>query len=259
MDGEPAFIRLAGVGLQHPGARQPALAGIDLAIEPGEFLSVLGPSGCGKSTLLRLIAGLLAPTLGSVEVPRDPAHPPAMVFQGPTLLPWSNVLANVALPLRLAGVAAGAARERALAMLARVGLANAATLMPHALSGGMQMRVSIARALVTGPSLLLMDEPFAALDEILRLQMDLELLALWQERGMSVVFVTHSIQEAVFLSQRVVTLGGAPAGVTSSLAITAPFPRSAQFLHSPEFAQLARHLQATLLGASVQATTRSPA
>ncbi|HSS85475.1 MAG TPA: ABC transporter ATP-binding protein, partial [Reyranella sp.] len=179
-----------------------ALADVSLDVEAGEFLSVLGPSGCGKSTLLRLIAGLIQPSGGTIESSASKAEL-GFVFQEPTLMPWATALANVALPLKLHGVAPGERAARAAEALANIGLKGFERTWPRELSGGMKMRVSIARALVTEPRLLLMDEPFAALDEITRHRLNADLLELWQRSKVTVVFVTHSVFESVFLSQRI--------------------------------------------------------
>ena len=192
-----------------------ALARLDLDVRSGEFVSLLGPSGCGKSTALRIVAGLSEPTSGTVEWLEAEAARAAgprrigFVFQEPTLMPWATVAANVRLPLKLAGLEPSA-QARVDAALARVGLSGFAQSYPRELSGGMKMRTSIARALVTEPTLLLMDEPFAALDEITRFRLNNDLLALWQSLGKTVVFVTHSVFESVYLSQRVIVMTSRP-------------------------------------------------
>jgi len=179
---------------------------LDLSIASGEFLAILGPSGCGKSTLLRMIARLLEPDAGSVTISPDDRFQTAYVFQDAHLLPWRNVLDNAALPLELMGVARDERHARARAALRETELTEAENRYPAELSGGMRMRVSLARALVTSPRLLLLDEPFAALDEMTRFRLDLRLRQLWASRGMTVIFVTHSISEAVFLANRAVVL-----------------------------------------------------
>jgi len=216
-----------------------ALEDASLDIEAGEFLSVLGPSGCGKSTLLRLIAGLTDPTTGAIEWPGGRPDL-GFVFQEPTLMPWTTALANVALPLKLRGVARSEREARAAEALAGVGLKGFEKSYPRELSGGMKMRVSIARALVTAPKLLLMDEPFAALDEITRRRLNTDLLELWQRTRFTAVFVTHSVFESVFLSQRIVVMTARPGRVRSELAIPAPYPRSESFGTSADYAALCR-------------------
>jgi NitT/TauT family transport system ATP-binding protein len=222
-----------------------ALGGASLDIEAGEFLSVLGPSGCGKSTLLRLIAGLAEPSAGTIEWPQGRPDL-GFVFQEPTLMPWTTALANVALPLKLRGLARSEREARAAEALAGVGLKGFEKSYPRELSGGMKMRVSIARALVTGPRLLLMDEPFAALDEITRRKLNTDLLELWQRTRFTAVFVTHSVFESVFLSQRIVVMSARPGRVRSELTIPAPYPRSETFGTSADYAALCRLTSAQL-------------
>ncbi|MEE2681459.1 MAG: ATP-binding cassette domain-containing protein [Planctomycetota bacterium] len=196
--------------LVYPNGHQ-ALDEVSFELEPGGFLALTGPSGCGKTSVLQMLAGLLRPTAGSVRVEgQDPSRVDgiACCFQDPRLLPWRSVGANVALPLELAGVPGSDRTDRATEALARVGLEQVADRLPHQLSGGMRMRVSIARALVVRPRLLLLDEPFGALDEVTREQLDDELLRLWDEDRMTVVIVTHSLREAVYLAQRVVVMAG---------------------------------------------------
>ena len=221
-----------------------ALDGITLDIETGEFLSVLGPSGCGKSTLLRLIAGLAPASAGTIEWQKGewPEGKPDLgfVFQEPTLMPWATALANVALPLRLHGVARSEREARAAEALDHVGLKGFERTWPRELSGGMKMRVSIARALVTAPRLLLMDEPFAALDEITRHRLNADLLELWQRSRFTAVFVTHSVFESVFLSQRIAVMAARPGRVVSELAIKTPYPRGEAFRTSPDYAACCR-------------------
>ena len=205
-------VDLHGISRVFPGPVA-ALDPIDLHIPGGQFLAMIGPSGCGKSTLLRIIAGLDKPTTGTLQAgPSGPGHPAkiAYVFQDAHLLPWRNVLRNVALPLELMGVSKSHRNESAIAAIEQVGLADALRRYPAQLSGGMRMRVSLARALVTNPDLLLLDEPFAALDEITRQQLDEQLHELWRSRGMTVIFVTHSIIEAAFLAQRAIVLTRRP-------------------------------------------------
>jgi NitT/TauT family transport system ATP-binding protein len=224
-----------------------AIRGVNLEVAAGEFVSLLGPSGCGKSTLLRIIAGLIEPSSGSVEWPGSgravPGAPPrslGFVFQDPTLLPWASALRNVMLPLRLAGVASEQAQARAAEMMALVGLAGFERAYPRELSGGMRMRVSIARALVTRPDILLMDEPFAALDEITRHKLNDDLLALWWRHRFTVIFVTHSVFESVYLSARLVVMAARPGRVMADFPVDAPYPRDSLFRTSAEYAQLCR-------------------
>ena len=222
-----------------------ALDGASLDIEAGEFLSVLGPSGCRKSTLLRLIADLAEPTAGAIDWPHGRPDL-GFVFQEPTLMPWTTALTNVALPLKLRGVVRSEREARAAEALAGVGLQGFEKSYPRELSGGMKMRVSIARALVTAPKLLLMDEPFAALDEITRRRLNTDLLELWQRTRFTAVFVTHSVFESVFLSQRIVVMSARPGRVRSELAIPAPYPRSEAFGTSADYAALCRLTSAQL-------------
>ena len=209
---------------------------------------MLGPSGCGKSTLLKIVAGLLRPTSGSVTLMRQEIRGPrrdvGMVFQQPTLLPWQTVLDNVLLPVRTLGLDAASGRARALALLELVGLADFAGHYPFELSGGMQQRVGIARGLVHEPNLLLMDEPFAALDAMSREFMMGELQRIWMAAGKSVVFITHSIPEAVFLSDRVVVLSRRPGRVIREMAIDLPRPRTLETMAMPEFAKYTHELRA---------------
>jgi NitT/TauT family transport system ATP-binding protein len=235
-----SVVSLRGIGKTF-GTGTLALDGFDLDIREGEFLSLLGPSGCGKSTALRIIAGLSEPSRGKVVWPSADATPKniGFVFQEPTLMPWTTVFSNVYLPLKLAGIDRQTAGPRVMDVLARVGLADFAQAYPRELSGGMRMRVSIARALVTSPRLLLMDEPFAALDEITRFKLNDDLIALWRELGMTVVFVTHSVFESVYLSNRIVVMTGRPGRVSSELAVHAP-ARDAQFRTSADYAGFCR-------------------
>jgi NitT/TauT family transport system ATP-binding protein len=230
-----------------------AIRGVDLDLRGGEFVSLLGPSGCGKSTLLRIIAGLGAPSAGTVDWPTAShdasgrSHPDlGFVFQDPTLMPWSNTLKNVMLPLTLAGTSDREAAARAAEMLALVGLKGFEKSYPRELSGGMKMRVSIARALVTNPKILLMDEPFAALDEITRHKLNDDLLELWWRNRFTAVFVTHSVFESVYLSQRIVVMAARPGRVMADLVNDAPYPRDHLFRTSAEYAHLCRVASETL-------------
>ncbi len=229
-----------------------ALGSASLDIAAGEFLSVLGPSGCGKSTLLRLIAGLAEPSAGTIEWPQGRPDL-GFVFQEPTLMPWTTALGNVALPLKLRGQARSEREARAAEALAGVGLKGFEKSYPRELSGGMKMRVSIARALVTAPKLLLMDEPFAALDEITRRKLNTDLLELWQRTRFTAVFVTHSVFESVFLSQRIAVMSARPGRVRSELAIPAPYPRVEAFGTSADYAALCRLASAQLSDAMAAA------
>jgi NitT/TauT family transport system ATP-binding protein len=220
-----------------------ALDGFDLDVSPGEFVSLLGPSGCGKSTALRIVAGLSAPTAGTVQWPDDNAGGAGeigFVFQEPTLMPWANVAANVRLPLELGEADDAQVRASVTKVLERVGLAGFAQSYPRELSGGMRMRTSIARALVTEPRLLLMDEPFAALDEITRFKLNNDLLALWLDQRRTVIFVTHSVFESVYLSQRIVVMAPRPGRVFAEIAIPAPYPRDERFRTSADYAGFCR-------------------
>ena len=220
-----------------------ALRGFDLAVRDGEFVSLLGPSGCGKSTALRIIAGLSAASKGAVEWPggaEGAAGRIGFVFQEPTLMPWADIAANVRLPLTLSHADDTSARQAVAQALVRVGLADFARAYPRELSGGMKMRASIARALATEPQLLLMDEPFAALDEITRFKLNNDLLTLWQELRRTVIFVTHSVFESVYLSQRIVVMTPRPGRVFAEIAIPAPYPRDERFRTSADYAGFCR-------------------
>jgi NitT/TauT family transport system ATP-binding protein len=215
-------------------ARGRALGPFSLAVRESETVALVGPSGCGKSTALRLLAGLEAPSRGAVR--RTPGRgETAVVFQAPTLAPWLTARANAALPLELAGVAAVEARRRAGEALARVGLAGAEAARPAQLSGGMAMRVSLARALVTEPKLLLLDEPFAALDEITRRALADDVLKLWQGLQPAIVFVTHNVEEAVYMASRVVVMSGGPGRLADEVKVEGPLPRPAGFRTTPAF------------------------
>jgi len=252
-----SLIELRRVGKTFANGTQ-ALAGMSLSIEQGEFVSLLGPSGCGKSTVLRMIAGLAEPSSGEIvggagKGARRDAHDIGFVFQEPTLMPWAPVLDNVMLPLKLKREPPGAAREQVGQALAMVGLEKFARSYPRELSGGMKMRVSIARALITRPKLLLMDEPFAALDEMTRLKLNDDLLRLWQEFGLTIVFVTHSVYESVYLSSRVVVMAARPGRVVADEKIDAPYPRDEEFRLSPAYAAACRRVSQALHGAAAPA------
>jgi len=235
-----------------------ALRDVSLELGRGQFVSLLGPSGCGKSTLLKLISGLGGASTGSIEWldaggrPSAPRPGLSFVFQEPTLMPWATVLRNVTLPLRLNGEPRGRNIERARQALASVGLSGFEKAYPRELSGGMRMRVSIARALVTRPQILLMDEPFAALDEITRLRLNDDLLELWQAEGFSVVFVTHSVFESVFLSQRIVVLAARPGRISADLRIDDAYPRPRSFRTSAAYAAHCDEVSAALEASMAQ-------
>jgi NitT/TauT family transport system ATP-binding protein len=255
-DRPPAVEVLSAEKVFANGTR--GLAPIDLTIADGEFLTLIGPSGCGKSTLLKLIANLIEPSDGRLlwwrgefgQVGQD-GRRFAFVFQEPTLMPWARVDANVRLPLELAGVANAKAAPVVAEAIERVGLSKFARNFPRQLSGGMKMRVSIARALVTNPNLLLMDEPFGALDEFTRNKLDADLIRLWWERKLTTVFVTHSIYEAVFLSTRIIVMAASPGRIFRTMTIDQPQPRDEGFRDSPKFAAYCRELSTWLAEASL--------
>jgi len=227
-----------------------ALDPIDLVIREGEFVTLIGPSGCGKSTLLRLIAGLVQPSAGDIRLsPEARSAGLAFVFQNPTLMPWANVERNVRLPLDLSGVERAQAQDKVRHVLQLVGLNDFARFYPRELSGGMQMRASIARALVTGSRLLLMDEPFGALDEITRNRLDRDLSELRAREKLTVLFVTHSIYEAVFLSSRVLVMSTRPGRILKEVAIDEPHLRHGAFRSSEKFARLSAGLSGMLAAA----------
>jgi NitT/TauT family transport system ATP-binding protein len=231
-----------------------ALDHFNFTLGNGEFVALLGPSGCGKSTVLRLIAGLTAPSRGAVrrawdgdrKANRRASPPVSCVFQEPTLMPWASVWNNVFLPLRLQGERRAAATARVSEALSLVGLSEFARAYPRELSGGMKMRASIARALVTRPQLLLLDEPFAALDEITRSRLNDDVLALWREQRWSVLFITHSVYEAVYLSTRVVVMSPRPGRVVDEIAIDLPEVRTAGTRSSPRYVDLCRQASEAL-------------
>ncbi len=250
----PSVVALKGVGKTF-GNGVKALEGIDLDIRDREFVSLLGPSGCGKSTALRIVAGLTEPSAGLVSWRgRDAMRPGrsgdiGFVFQDATLMPWTSVTGNVRLPLKLRGIAASEAAADIADALRRVGLSDFANAFPRELSGGMKMRVSIARALVTRPKLLLMDEPFAALDEITRFRLNNDLLGVWQsmdESGGTVAFVTHSVFESVFLSNRIVVMTPRPGRIFTEIAIGEPYPRHESFRTSASYAAYCRKVSEAL-------------
>ena len=231
----PTAIETREISRLFPGGTL-ALDRLSLSITRGDFVAVLGPSGCGKSTLLRLIAGLDRPTGGTLSIAESMQKKMAYVFQDAHLLPWRNVLRNVALPLELAGTNSAQRRDKALAAIEQVGLLDAIDRYPAQLSGGMRMRVSLARAMVTEPQLLLLDEPFAALDEITRQRLDEQLRELWISQKITIVFVTHSTAEAVFLAQRAMLLSARPGKIILDRQIELPDQRTAALRGTPAFA-----------------------
>jgi NitT/TauT family transport system ATP-binding protein len=249
-DAEGLAVSLRGVTKAY-GNGVMALGPFDLDVRRGEFVSLLGPSGCGKSTALRLIAGLAAPTTGSVQVSHPAGderagHAIGFVFQEPTLMPWTSVRENVRLPLKLSHVAKAEADALVSEALSRVGLIDFADAYPRELSGGMKMRASLARALVTDPDILLMDEPFAALDEITRFRLNNDLLTLWHSLGKTVIFVTHSVFESVYLSQRVVVMTARPGRICADVRIETSEPRTEEFRTSAGYAAYCREVSGAL-------------
>ena len=254
-DPRDAVVRIAALDKEFgtgQGIRTTALSGIELTIGRGEFVSLIGPSGCGKSTLLRLIGDLTAPTAGSVEVNGKPAHAArlgreyGMVFQAPVLFEWRSVEENVKLPLELLGMGRSERDVRAREMLALVELSDFARHHPHQLSGGMQQRVAIARALALQPAIMLMDEPFGALDEMTRERMNAEVLRIWQRTGTTIVFVTHSIPEAVFLSTRVVVMSARPGRITRVVEVPLPQPRGEETREDARYFQVVTEVREAL-------------
>ena len=254
---EPAAFSETGLAVSLRGVTKVydsgvmALGPLDLDVSKGEFVSLLGPSGCGKSTALRLIAGLSAPTSGTVGVSHRAGqaragHSIGFVFQEPTLMPWASVRENVRLPLKLAHAPVAEANARISEALAQVGLTEFAGAFPRELSGGMKMRVSLARALVTDPDILLMDEPFAALDEITRFRLNNDLLSLWRNLRKTVIFVTHSVFESVYLSQRVIAMTSRPGRLNAEVRIDAPEPRGEDFRTSADYAGYCRKVSNAL-------------
>jgi NitT/TauT family transport system ATP-binding protein len=230
-----------------------ALEGVSFDIQAGNFVSLVGPSGCGKSTLLKIVSGLLAPSSGAISVSDKPVEGPleqvGMVFQSPVLLKWRPVLGNVLLPVEFAKLDIDSHRERARGLLKLVGLEGFEEMYPHQLSGGMQQRVSLCRALVTDPHLLLMDEPFGALDAMTRDELDIELLRIWEEKKKTVLFVTHSIQEAVFLSDQVLVMSARPGRLLEQIAIQLPRPRTMEMMSGTKFGEYTLRIR-SLLGST---------
>jgi len=255
MTGRAPVVRISGVDKTFTAGGRvvtTALSGIDLEIGRGEFVSLIGPSGCGKSTLLRVIGDLTSPTRGTVEVNGKAAHSArlgreyGMVFQAPVLFEWRTVEENVKLPLELLGMDRSERDARARTMLDLVELADFTRHRPYQLSGGMQQRVAIARALALEPAILLMDEPFGALDEMTRERMNTEVLRIWQQTGTTVVFVTHSIPEAVFLSTRVVVMSARPGRITRVVDVPLPHPRNEETREDPRYFRLVTEVREAL-------------
>ena len=248
--GSAPLFRADNLAVTYASSRGPvkALEGLSATLGQGEFLSVLGPSGCGKSTLLKVVAGLLKPSAGSVTLRGAPITGPrpdvGIVFQQPTLLPWQTALDNVLLPVRTMGLDLQAGREKAAELLRLVGLEKFSAHYPNELSGGMQQRVGIARGLVHDPALLLMDEPFAALDAMTREHMMMELQRIWITAQKSVLFITHSIPEAVFLSDRIAVMSPRPGRLLQLMDVDLPRPRDIATMASPRFAELCNELRA---------------
>ena len=249
-----SVVKLDNVTKTFPKGNVTALEDIDLEIAPGEFVSLIGPSGCGKSTMLRVIGDLVRPTRGTVEVNGKPApraradHDYGMVFQDSVLFDWRTVAKNVALPLEMLGWSRPKRKERVEEMLRLVELQGFGDHHPWQLSGGMQMRVAIARALSFEPALLLMDEPFGALDEMTRERLNIELLDIWRRTGSTVVFVTHSISEAVFLSTRVVVMSPRPGRIAGLVSVDLPQPRTVDTREEPRFFELVTEVRELLRG-----------
>jgi NitT/TauT family transport system ATP-binding protein len=248
---QPVF-RLDGVHLSYPSRRGAvaALEDIGITARPGEFLAVVGPSGCGKSTLLKLVSGLLKPTRGSVRLNGTPVTGPSpevgVVFQSPLLMPWRNVLANILLPIEIRGLSMAEYEPRARALIELVGLSGFADRHPYELSGGMQQRVGLCRALVHDPELLLMDEPFGALDAMTRELMNAELQRIWMERRKTVLLITHSISEAVYLADRILVMGPRPGRIIGEIMVDMPRPRTLDMTESVEFARIANQVRRAL-------------
>lgn len=251
-----AFRDVGQVFTTEDGRPVRALRDLSFTVAQHEFVSVLGPSGCGKSTLLRLLAGLITPTEGGIEINGDPVRAPrdeiGIVFQRPVLLPWLTIAQNVTFPRKhKLGVTTAQDRDRAAALLRLVGLEDFADRRPDALSGGMQQRAAIARALLLDPEILLMDEPFSALDALTRDEMSFELLRIWADRPKTVLFITHSIPEALLLSDRLIIMSGRPGAVREEIAVPFARPRTLATLSDPRFTELANHIRHALFSRPV--------
>ncbi len=248
----PPLVRIDGVEKVYDGRQGPvrAVASATLDVMRGEFVSLLGPSGCGKSTLLMMIAGLERPTRGAIVLDDTPVLAPrrdiGIIFQDATLLPWKSTLDNVLFPIRILRLPVARYRERARELLAMVGLTGFEEHKPGQLSGGMRQRVAICRALIHDPAILLMDEPFSALDAITRDQMNVALAGIMERTAKTVIFVTHSIREAVFLSDRVVVMGGRPSHIVLNAPMPFGRPRRMEVEEEPEFGHMVRHLRQTI-------------
>ena len=253
MTGAPAAIAVVDLEKAYPtqdGAAVRALGPIGLAISTREFVSVVGPSGCGKSTLLKILAGLVSPTAGTASIHGEAVRGPRMdigvVFQSPVLLPWKTVLDNVLLPIKVRRKPLEGFRDRAMDLLRLVGLDGFATRYPHELSGGMQQRAGIVRALIGDPDILLMDEPFGALDAITRDQLNVELLDIWAKTRKTVLFITHGIPEAVFLSDRVIVMSARPGQMIEECVVGLPRPRHVAQIALPAFGQQVAQIRLAL-------------
>ncbi|WP_283133332.1 ABC transporter ATP-binding protein [Rhizohabitans arisaemae] len=233
-------LELRDVGLEFPGKPEPVLSGVSLDLQAGEFVTVVGPSGCGKTTMLRLVHGLLSPTAGEVLADGEPVRGPStrrgFVFQNDRLLPWRTVIDNVGFPLELQGVPRAKAREKARELLTLTGMGDSESRYPGQLSGGMRQRVNLARALSLDPDLLLMDEPFAALDAQTREVLQAELLSIWARRRKTILFVTHQLDEAIYLADRVVVLDPHPGRIREIIPVDLPRPRTLDVKRTAEFA-----------------------
>jgi NitT/TauT family transport system ATP-binding protein len=253
-ESRPPIIAVDQLAKTYPSRSGPvtALDNIHFDVRDGEFVSIVGPSGCGKSTLLKILCGLTGASSGAVSLRGkpivDPSHDVGVVFQSPVLFPWRTVLRNVMLPIDVQGQERGAATARARELLATVGLAGFEERYPWELSGGMQQRVSIARALVHDPAILLMDEPFGALDAMTREQMNVELQRVWLERNKTILFITHSIPEAVFLSDRVLVMTPRPGRLADDVSVDLPRPRSLEAMTTPTFGDAVKRIRRCFAG-----------